>query len=107
MSEDKYRWVFERQLREFDNQICVFRQLYESSSPEERAGIREWLERVKVLANEVEWNMNLCVKTEYDEVDDEGNVIDYAGCDFSPSTLLMAIKAWDAGETFAPDGTFP
>lgn len=108
MNEDDIRRAMAGQQRHFDNQLSDFRQFYESFPPGERAKIKAWLEKVEAVGREgLEFNMLLNVKVENDECDERGTVLRWADCQFSPMTLLAAIRAWDAGEDFAPPGVLP
>ena len=100
--------VFTSQLRHFDEQLSDFRSQYDNFTADERSGFRAWLERVEVLYSEGhEWNALLKVRTEYDVCDAAGNTLRWADADFSPKTMLAAVRAWDAGEDFAPSSVLP
>jgi hypothetical protein len=105
---DKFRHVFDDQLRQFDAEISHLRQFYECLTPDERSRFRAWLKKVAALTSEgAEWGAHLKVRIENDECDEEGNVLRWADAEFLPSTMLSAIAAWDAGEDFAPPGRLP
>ena len=99
--------VFVSQLRYFDGMVLDLRGFYDSFTPEEKLQFRFWLERVLALQQECPWSAFLQVKVEYDLYDEKGEMVDFAGADFSPNTMLAAIKAWDAGEDFAPQTILP
>jgi len=99
---------FTSQLRSFDERIANFRNLYVEYSVDEKSRFRAWIERAATLSAEGdEWCAMLRVRTEYDVCDESGNTI--LGCDaeFPPSTVLGAIRAWEAGQEYAPSSTQP
>lgn len=100
--------VLASQLRHFDCQIADLRQWYDSLVPSEREQFRAWLERVIIVASEgSQWGALLRVGTEYDVCDRDGNTLWWADAEFSPRTMLDAVKAWDAGEAFTPSSVLP
>lgn len=108
MDEDQVRRGLASQQRHFDDQLADFRQFYESFLSEERAKLRAWLEKVDAVEKEgLEWNAFITVRTENDECDEKGNVLRWGDSEFSPATMLMAIKTWDGGNHLAPDGVLP
>lgn len=98
-----FRHVFAQHLRKLDNDLAEFRLLYDSFDADERIRFRQWLERVSALNAESTWNVCLRVKCETDVLDEDDNLLRWADAELSPTTMLRAIRAWDAGEEFAPD----
>jgi len=104
---DKFRYVFCRQLRHFDQEMTEFRCVYESFAPDERKEVREWLEAVDVLWKKCPFDWGLLVKVRHDEFNDSGEKVDERNADFIAYTMLMAIKSWDEGQPFVPDTVLP
>lgn len=99
---------FTSQLLSFDEMVADFRSLYDNFTAKEQSDFRAWLERVRTLSAEGDpWCARLLVKTECDECDEAGNTLRPADADFSPTTMLAAVRAWDAGEDFAPPSVLP
>ena len=72
------------------------------------AAFRAWLERVQTLnAEGQQWCASLQIQTQYDVCDEAGNTLRWADVGFSPTTMLAAVRAWDAGEDFAPSSVLP
>lgn len=106
--DDRWRDPFASQLRHFDQLLADFRKFYDNLSPNERVGFRTWLERVEALAVEgYSWGAQLRVRAEHDECDQHDNVVRWADTEFSCSTMLSAVQAWEAGEGFAPPSVLP
>ena len=100
--------IFTSQLRSFDEMVADFRSLYGSFTAKEQSDCRAWLERVQTISAEGDpWCSSLLVKTECDEFDEAGNTLRSADAGFSPTTMLAAVRAWDAGEDFAPPSVLP
>ena len=100
--------VFTSQLLSFDEMVADFRSLYDNFTAKERSNFRAWLESVKTLnAEGDQWCARLLVKIECDEFDEAGNTLRWADVVLSPRTMLAAVRAWDAGEDFAPSSVLP
>ena len=99
---------FTSQLRSFDERIANFRSLYDEYSVEEKSRFRAWIERAATLSAEGdEWCAMLRIRTEYNECDESGTPIRGCDAEFSASTVLKAIRAWEAGQEYAPSSTQP
>jgi hypothetical protein len=88
--------------REFDEKMADMRRQYARLSPEGKDKLRRCLEDLSSPAKEMlECGFLVRVQQEIDFEDDEGNRI-FATVEYDPNVLLQAVKAWDAGEDFAP-----
>jgi hypothetical protein len=97
-----------RVLRVQDDELADLRQAYESFTPLEQATIRAALERAEGVSCELaELGIRLKIEVEHDERDEAGNTTRWANCEFSLPATLMAIRAWDAGDVFAPNEPLP
>ncbi|MCE9531098.1 MAG: hypothetical protein K8T89_08235 [Planctomycetes bacterium] len=95
------------QQMEFDQKLADFRTYYFELDPDHRKDTREWLEQTVALWSKCPLDMTIRLIPEYDVTDEAGEVIRWADCEFTPSTMLQAIKAWDEGETLTPDTMLP
>lgn len=95
------------QQRAFDQRLADFRRYYRELDAESRHLFREWLEKLVALWRESPLEVALKVDPLFDVTNKKGKVIRWADCEFCPSTMLQAIKAWDAGETLTPDTVLP
>lgn len=108
MNEDELRWALAARQHHFGKQIANFRRFYESYSPGIRADLRSWLEKVEIVVKEGErWGLLLSVKSEKCACDRSGVFVRWEGVDLSLTTLLLAIRAWDAGYDFAATDELP
>jgi hypothetical protein len=103
----KFRDIFSIQLRHFDRQLLEVREFHESLGPEERAEMRDWLEKVIKLERECKLTMHLRVHVDNDCFDDDGNQTHGGAANFSASTILAAIASWEKGEPFTPTSIMP
>ncbi len=110
---DKFRYVFVRQLCNFDQKLPEFRSIYESFTLDERNEVRESLVEVNALEQKCPFEWCLQVQAvqeiydEHDEHDEHDEKMDERGAEFTALTMLMAIKCWDEGQPFAPETTYP
>jgi len=104
---DDFQRPHNSQLRHFDQETTEFRRVYESLTPDERRGLREWLEAVDALGQKCPFDWCLRVKVEHDEFDENGDKVDERNAEFMAYTMLMAIKCWDEGKPFVPDTVYP
>jgi len=49
----------------------------------------------------------LKVSSYFEEFDENGEITDVVGSEFSSGTLLQAIKAWEKGENYTPGSVSP
>lgn len=92
------------ELRKFDEDVSELREFYNNFDIEERSQFRAWLEQVASLATEgYQQSVLLRIRTQYDVCDENGETLRWGDVEFSPGSMLAAIKAWDAGEDFAPE----
>lgn len=89
----------------FDARLADSRSFYHEMDTEERARYRAWLARVHSLEDEIEWEGGIMIH-HHNNVDEDATST-WDGFEFSPSTMLAAIRAWDAGEPYAPDSNRP
>jgi hypothetical protein len=123
--------IHSRQLRRQDSKLADLRRWYEGNSPEQRAKIREGLEKADAATKDLAGGMYLTVKVENNEVGDQIDEIDeidefdefnesgevesteaddatpWEDCHFCIWTTLEAIRAWDAGQDFTPHTVLP
>ena len=94
-------------LRQYDKEIANFRTYYFSMEPEERGRFLAHLEKLDAVRQETDWDYNLKINIQYDELDENGETKDWLDCEFSVFTLIHAIKDWEKGEPHAPDCCIP
>jgi hypothetical protein len=89
-----FRVAHARFLRRQDDRLADLRQAYERFTPEERAAIREALEKAEAASCELaELGIRLIVAVEIDEHDGASNTVPCADCEFSLEATLLAIRA--------------
>jgi hypothetical protein len=104
MNGDEFRRAMAAQQAHFDVQMMELRLYYQNScTPEKRAAMRSWLERVYAITKEgLQLDFSLHPTLTYEKVNDQGETVDVKQWAFSARTYLDAIKAWDAGELYDP-----
>ena len=100
--------VFITQLRGFDEKLANFRTYYDNFEAEDRPRFRAWLERAIALSEEEsEFGALIRIQTEHDQYDSDGNLVGWADAEFTPATMMSAIRAWEAGNEYAPSSVRP
>ena len=100
--------IITMQLRGFDQRLADFRVYYDSCDAEDRTRFRAWLERAAALNEEgSELGALIQIRTELDLCDSDGNRTSWVDAEFSPSTMMSAIRAWEKGEEFTPSSIQP
>ena len=99
MDKERLRRLLLDEQREFDGKLADLRQWYEAMPLTKRKRFRGWLERLnKVASKSAEWSLLAHIQVPLDE---------HSEADFTLTTTLWAIRAWDEGKDFAPEMVLP
>lgn len=92
-----------RVVQKFEQKLPVLRESYDELDADERARLREWLEKV-VAAGDPPVSVQMRPLVEIDRTfhTDEGEAIEEGVAQFSPQVMLRALETWDKGELFTP-----